>query len=119
MAYDPTLATAIDRVRFAVGDTAATPLLPDATYTALIATYGESGAAGQAAGALAVLFAQKPGSVTLPNGLSVSWASRVSAWQRIASGAAGVGAVSFAAGAARGDGYAASAAEYTAGDARE
>ena len=105
----------MDRVRFALGDVAATALLPDATYTYLLDTYDEAGAVRAAAQALAVLYAQKPGSVRLPSGLSVSWGERVRAWQAIATGAAGGLAGGFSASPVRADGYAASATEYTRG----
>lgn len=112
--YSSLLTTAISRVRRAVGDIASPGLVPDETITAYLDLYGEAGAIRAVAGALAIEYAQKPGSVTLPNGLSVSWASRVSAWQRIATGEVGAGgATSFAVGATRGDGYAATADEYS------
>lgn len=112
------LTTAISRVRRAVGDTASPGLVPDETITAYVTLYGEAGAIRAVAGALAVEYAQQPGSVTLPNGLSASWRDRVTTWQAIASGVFGVGAAtSFAAAAVRGDGYALAAdAEYTEGD---
>jgi hypothetical protein len=88
MPFDPTLADAISRVRFAVGDTAATSLLPDATYTALLALKADDEvlAARAVAGNLASIYAQQPDSVSSA-GESAAWRSRVSHWAAIASGA--------------------------------
>lgn len=117
--YTKLLTTAISRVRRAVGDTASPGLIPDETITAYVNLYGEAGAIRAVAGALAAEYAQKPGSVTLPSGLSVSWAQRVTHWRAVALGqAGGAGAfTSFAAGAGRNDAYAATAdTELTEGD---
>lgn len=95
--YNDSLVDAPSRVRSDVGDIAAPGLLPDATYDAVLAahTSGEPAVTDEAAATrdiarkLAARYAAKPGSVTLPNGLNVSWAQRVAQWNRIADGAAG------------------------------
>lgn len=92
MPYEDTLPTATDKVRAVLGDTsndATTELLSDDhidAVLAMLATF-DAGVAFMA-NELAVRFAQKPGSVSLPSGLSVSWAYRVAEWRRIADNAA-------------------------------
>lgn len=95
--YDPTLTTALDRVRHAIGDTDANaPLRQDDTIaavldgvggseTATVATTAETLAIIDLASALAVEFARKPDSFSKSGGISVSWRERVKAWQTLAS----------------------------------
>lgn len=111
MAYDAAHTDAVSRVRFAVGDIGDAPLLPDATYTALLAQSGatEEGVKRAAAAGLAALYATKPTDVSLPSGLRVAWAQRITQWNRIALGQAGstaVGGGSFSVALTRRDAYA-------------
>ena len=112
MAYDPTLADALSRVRAGVGDIDTTMLLPDATYTALLAQTDatEASATRAAAAMLAAFYAAKPTDVSLPSGLRVAWAKRIEQWNRIADGLAGAGvsarAGAFSTALTRRDGYA-------------
>jgi hypothetical protein len=96
MPYVAALTDAISRIRFAVGDTAAAELLPDATYSALLSQTGTSElrAARAAAAHLAVRYAQQPASLASA-GKSLSWPERVAQWNRIAAGEipAGVAAI--------------------------
>ncbi len=88
-----------------LGDTsndAGTELLTDDHIDAVLALYAYDTALAFMADELAVRFAQQPGSVSLPSGLSVSWAERVKEWRRIADNArggalSGSGALSFVA----------------------
>ena len=96
MTYAPTLLTAHDRVRLALGDTdTVIPLLPDATVDAAILRHGEAAAVAVLAEGLAARFAQEPDSITL-SGLSIRWGERVKSWlalasrSRVAVGAVGV-----------------------------
>lgn len=90
MAYDPSLSTAEDRIRFAVYDVDdAAPLLPEATYTALLARYASSSdpearATVAAAEALLTQFAQQPDSVEVTGAVKVAWKSRLAAWRELA-----------------------------------
>jgi hypothetical protein len=88
MSYDPVSQTALNMSRRALGDTsndAALELLSDAEITALISANGYNLGVALMAEGLSVRFAQEPGSVTLPSGLSVSWSQRVQEWRLIAS----------------------------------
>lgn len=88
MAYDPTLPGDRDKLRALLGDTGSTALLSDAHYDAVLTTYTTFNAAlGFLANELAATFAQRPGSVTLPNGLSVAWRDRVATWLALAKAA--------------------------------
>lgn len=104
MPYAPALTDPISRLRFAVGDTAATELLPDATYSALLTQTGNSElrAARAAAAHLAARYAQQPASLSSA-GKAINWPERVAQWNRIAAGEipAGVAAI-LGAGVARG-----------------
>jgi hypothetical protein len=87
MPYDDSLATERDRARSLLGDTAndpATELVTDAHIAAAQARYGFAGGVAFVALGLAARFAQQPGSVRLPNGLSATWAERVAYWQGLA-----------------------------------
>jgi hypothetical protein len=88
MSFNPTLASALDRVRFAVGDTNTTAeLLPDDTYNALLAgTSGdETRATVQAADYLVVRYAQEPDKLDLDGGKTAAeWNERIGAWRRLA-----------------------------------
>lgn len=90
MAYDPNLADPISRVRYAVGDSAATPLFPDATYTALLVSADghEPTAIRAAAAGLAAFYATQPSTLT-SDGSTLTWGERISQWNDIATGAAG------------------------------
>jgi hypothetical protein len=84
MSYDPTLPTDKDTARFWLGDTGTIELLSDAQYDAVITLYGlEPGTAFLADG-LVAQFAQLATSVSLPSGLSVTWAERIRAWRDLA-----------------------------------
>lgn len=88
MSYDDELPTDKDKIRALVGDTGATELVTDAHINAVLAAYDSFNAAlAFVANELAATFAQRPGSVTLPNGLSVSWRDRVSTWLALAKAA--------------------------------
>lgn len=87
--FDELLSTSLDYVRDRIGDTAVEPeenaLRTDEHIEAVLAAEGSREAAiAFIAKGLAVEYAQKPGQVTLPNGLSVSWAYRVAQWNALA-----------------------------------
>lgn len=116
LSYDADLPTDVDKARAMLGDTsndAATELLTDDHITAVLAWKGSFDAAvGFLAQELASRFAQQPGSVSLPSGLSVSWASRVRTWQDLANALGGaITYTAFSVAPGRDDGYAAYAAE--------
>lgn len=89
--YDDTLPTEKDSARAQLGAIPATPgdaatgLVSDEHIVVAINAAGAL-ASGVAflARELAVRFAQKPGSVRLPSGLSVSWPDRVKFWWSLA-----------------------------------
>lgn len=89
MAYDASLSTAKDRIRFALGDTGATSLLVpggETTYAALLALSSDEAAVYRtAAGSLANYYSNQPNSVG-GGGESVSWADRAAHWRAIAAG---------------------------------
>jgi hypothetical protein len=108
MSYDDTLPEDKDKARFLLGDTADSELLSDDHIEAVLSMYSFNAALAFMATGLASRFARKPGSVTLPNGLSVSWAERVKNWQALAldmrnGGITASGAFSFQ--PTRADGY--------------
>ena len=77
------------RVRFAVQDVDdAAPLLPEATYLALLSLYSnvEARATVAAAEALLMKYAQQPDSVEITGALKVEWTSRLASWRAIANG---------------------------------
>jgi hypothetical protein len=88
--YDPTLLSALDRLRFLLGDTdTAAALLPDETYTAMLASKGadETLAAIALADALIARFAQLATrkSVDGAGGAgSVEYGNRLAAWRELA-----------------------------------
>jgi len=87
MSYDPTSTSDRDRARAKLGDTSndpATELLTDAHMDSVLEQYGYALGVAFMADELAARYAQQPGSVGLPSGLSVSWPERVKNWQRIA-----------------------------------
>lgn len=105
--YNPELATSLDRVRFALGDTAAPGLIPDETIASLIAshtttttttaadgaetttsTIDEEAVIRDAARGLAAQYANKPSEISTANG-RIAWAERISQWNKIATGGAG------------------------------
>ncbi len=113
MPYDDSLPTDLDRARALLGDTASTELLTDDHITAVLGLYAFNGAVAFMAEELATRFAQQPGSVALPSGLSVSWSARVSAWQALAKQMRAGGVVAgaaFSVQPTRNDGYAQAAA---------
>ncbi len=91
MAYSDTLETDLDKARAQLGDTSndsATELLTDDHIETVLSIYSTFDLAlAFMADELAVRFAQEPGSVSLPSGLSVSWSERVKEWRRIADNA--------------------------------
>ena len=90
--FDPALVSALDRVRYSLGDvTAEGALLQDETILAAIAARGETGATGYLASGLATRLAYEPDSVNIAGALSVRF-SRVGALQAAAAGAGSSGA---------------------------
>ena len=116
MSYSDTLDTTTDKVRALIGDTsndAATELLTDDHIDAVIALYTFNGGVAFLAQELATRYAQQPGSMSLPSGLSVSWASRVSTWLALAAQMRSGGVViggGFSVAGVRDDGYTQAAA---------
>lgn len=88
--FSPILDDAISRCRFAVGDSAAAELLPDATYSAVLTAQqdDEPATIRAVAAALAARYAIEPDSIS-SDGDRISWSERVAHWTRIATGAAG------------------------------
>lgn len=85
--YDNTLPTALDRMRFSVGDINFTDTEPagalrqDEEYDAILLLQGDWRlAAADMADSLAAQFAQSPDSFTATGDMSVSWKERVSTW---------------------------------------
>jgi len=109
VSYDPTLPTDKDVVRLYLGDTTSPELLTDAQIEAVLALYPSniSAAISVLAQSLVTRFAQQPTSITLPSGLSISYAERIKAWAALAAngGAAGI-STAFSVGLTRSDGYA-------------
>lgn len=85
--YDPTLAAALDRVRFAVGDTDVeddAAIKPDEEYLAVIAAQEtETGAIAEMARALATQVMQDPDSYSETGGISIKWSERIKTWMAI------------------------------------
>lgn len=95
--YDDTLPDNRDKVRsiLAITDVTseATALRTDEHIDAVLTWQGSlDGAVRYIANSLAAQFAQKPGSVRLPSGLSVSWAERVGTWRALAESGSPTGA---------------------------
>lgn len=112
MSYDETLGTDLDKARALLGDTSDdsdTELLTDDHIEAVLTLYAFNGGVAFLARELAARFAQKPGSVSLPGGLSVSWAERVKTWLALAtqmqSGGGVSGFTAFSRTPTRSDGY--------------
>lgn len=87
MSYDDTDLSDLNRARGALGDTSndsTTELLTDDHIDAVLMEDGYNLGVAKLAEELAAKYASKPGSVTLPSGLSVSWAYRVAQWNRVA-----------------------------------
>ena len=87
MTYSAISQSSLNLARRALGDTsndAALELLTDAEIEALIDADGYNLALALLADGLSVRFAQEPGSVSLPSGLSVTWRDRVEEWRLIA-----------------------------------
>lgn len=84
--YDPSLADPISRMRFALGDTSSSaPLLPDATYTAVLAAQGadEQAAVVALARSLIAREAQAPTRIVAPDGQSAEFGKRLAGWQAL------------------------------------
>lgn len=89
--YDPTLASALDRVRFAVGDIdvvdtgdGSPALKPDEEYLAVLAVEDtEQGAVATMAMALAAQVMQDPDSYSESGGISLKWSERIKTWLKI------------------------------------
>lgn len=113
MPYDPTLPTDKDYVRFVLGDTETTELLPDTQILAVLATNTRNGTIALLAQGLAARYAQRVDRVTLPSGLSVAWSERVKYWLSLVAsgGVAGGSFAAFSVAPNRTDGYATLAAE--------
>lgn len=111
MSYDDSLSTNTDKARALLGDTSndpATELVTDDHIDAALLLYSFNGGVAFLASELASRFAQKPGSVGLPGGLSVSWADRVKTWLALAAQMRAGGVVTgsaFAVNPPRADGY--------------
>lgn len=114
MSYDAELPTSRDKARALLGDTdTSAELLTDAHYSAVLAWKDTFDlAVAFLAQELASKYAQQPGSVTLPSGLSVSWRDRVATWQALANSMGGAATyTTFSVAGTRDDGYVAYAAE--------
>lgn len=86
--YNPELETALDRVRFAVGDTTVeddAAIKPDEEYLAVIAAEEtEQAAIATMATALAAQVMQDPDSYSESGGISITWKDRIKTWLDIA-----------------------------------
>jgi hypothetical protein len=111
VSYDPTLATDRDKVRALLGDTAATELLADEHIDAVLAWKNDfNTSVAFLAQELESHFATQPSSVSLPSGLSVSFARRT--WANLIATLGGaVSYATFSVQPTRSDGYADYAAE--------
>ncbi len=97
--YLETLARPLDRLRFQLGDTnTEAAMLPDDTYTATLAAYGNSEVKAAAVLAAALLAQPRPSRVSLHGGaVSVEFTSLETRWREIVatarttSGAAAMG----------------------------
>jgi hypothetical protein len=85
--FDPSLADAISRIRFDLGDTAEPAFVEDETITAMVAgAPDEREATVKLASALIVRFAQEPDRVELADGEgAVTWSARLRGWQALIS----------------------------------
>jgi hypothetical protein len=115
MTYSATDLTERNQIRALLGDTsndADTELLTDDHIDAVLTLKGSlASAVAFLAGELVTRFAQQPTSVTLPSGLSVSYAGRLASWATLAVSFGGVNTyTSFSVGMTRTDGYADAAA---------
>lgn len=89
MVYSPTLADATSRIRFAVQDISDTaPLIPEQTYTALLALYNgvEARATVAAAEALIAQISRDPDKLEITGALKLEWANRLGVLRGIANG---------------------------------
>lgn len=117
MSYNPTSTADRDLARALLGDTSndSAELLTDDHIGAVLTLYGYNAGVAFLADELAIRYAQQPDKVTLPSGLSVSWAARVSTWRSVASLMRGLAAeataTAFSVTPTRTDGYSALAAE--------
>lgn len=103
MPYDDTLPTDLDKARARLGDTAATELLTDDHIEAVLSLYGFNGGVAFLARELDMRFALQPSSVTLPSGLSVSYARRT--WAGLIALMESASATAFSVTPSRNDGY--------------
>jgi len=86
-AFDPTLATAADRLRRGLGDTVAPGLRSDEEYEATLIRYpDEALALAVMAEGLAVEYAQRPDSIS-DDGTTITWRERVKTWLALAKSA--------------------------------
>ena len=101
--FDPALERALDRVRFALGDTIEDGrLVEDETIQAAITARGEEAAIAYLAQGLATKLSYQPDSVSIPGGPSVRF-SRVAALHKAAAGSgASAGAATVSAAGSRG-----------------
>ena len=111
MSFDEELTTERDQARALLGDTtddSDTELFTDEHIDAVLTWKGSlSAAVAFLASELVTRFAQQPTSVTLPSGLSVSYAGRLSSWQALAASFGGAApSYGFSVGLSRADGYA-------------
>ena len=84
--YNPALTTSLDRLRFALGDTdVAQPLLPDATYAAVLEAQGndETAAVVALARSLVAREAQNPTRVVAADGQTTEFGTRLAGWQAL------------------------------------
>lgn len=85
--FDPTLATAADRLRRGLGDTVAPGLRSNEEYAATLVRYpDEALALAVMAEGLAVEYAQQPDSIS-DEGTTITWRERVRTWLALAKSA--------------------------------
>lgn len=86
--YQPELTRPLDRLRYSLGDIdIATPLLPDATYIAMLQAQAndERKATLELVSGLITRFAQLPNRTTVDGGkVSTEWKDRLVAWNALA-----------------------------------
>ena len=112
MSYDDSDLSELNQARGLLGDTATPELFTDDHIEAVVALYGFNIGVGFLARELEARYALKPSSVSLPSGLSVSYARRTWASLIAAMGSGGItGATAFSVTPTRTDGYSVAAAE--------
>jgi hypothetical protein len=80
MSYDASDTSELNAARRALGDITEDELLTDDEIEIVISEQGYNLGVAILAEGLAARYAQEPSSVSLPSGLSVSWAKRVEYW---------------------------------------